>query len=453
MTASASPLPPDAASTPSVVSATPVATPHRWGNLATLTGVTVVDNTESSLTATLFPSISAALRLDSGHLGVLAALGKLVAVPAGPAWTWLAGRIGRRAALVATTVTGGLFGIASGFAQDFVQLLIFSTLMAACIVGGSPIANAVIMDSFDDRDRGKAVGYFYGAINSVAAFIGPAIALFTGLSDGWRYGMWALGAICILAGLAVALFFRDPGVGASERQLADLSARSRATARVSAHEVLGLFTIPTFSIMMLSRLLSGHLLITIFGVQFLATERGFSNATAALVLLPFGIGYLVGTVGGGWLLGLVDRVLPDRGRVAYLQAAQVVFAVAAFFGTQFHHEGIGIYAAFWALLGATQGMNPPVNRPVVASVVLPELRGHAFAIFITVFETLGWAVFSLGAGALATSLGIQTVFLWTLVVMMLANAVVLGALYFCYPRDACRVTEELDTRRAAALSG
>ena len=84
--------------------------------------------------------------------------------------------------------------------------------------------------------------------------------------------------------------------------------------------VLDLFRIPTFSIMMASRLLSGHLLITIFGIQFLVTERGFSNAIAALVLLPFGIGYFVGTIGSGYLVALLDRVLPDRGRVAFIQS-------------------------------------------------------------------------------------------------------------------------------------
>ncbi|MFD0921414.1 hypothetical protein [Saccharopolyspora rosea] len=46
----------------------------------------MIDTTEAGVVTTLFPSIAAALRLGSGHLGVVAALGKLVAVPAGPAW-------------------------------------------------------------------------------------------------------------------------------------------------------------------------------------------------------------------------------------------------------------------------------------------------------------------------------------------------------------------------------
>jgi membrane protein implicated in regulation of membrane protease activity len=103
-------------------------------------------------------------------------------------------------------------------------------------------------------------------------------------------------------------------------------------------------------------------------------------------------------------------------------------------------------------MGAGQGLNPPVNRPIVAAVVLPELRGQAFAIWLTIFETIGWALFSLGAGELAVSLGIQTVFLWILVILMLVNAAVLTVLYATYPRDAKHVEDVLEQRRVEALS-
>ncbi|WP_138416252.1 MFS transporter [Sinomonas gamaensis] len=425
--------------------------PHRWRNLAVLTGVSIVDNTEAGLTSTIFPSIAAALKLQSSHLGLLAALGKIIGVPAGPAWTWLAGKIGRRNTLIAITLTGGLFGAAAGFAQDFTQLLIFNGLMSAAMVGGGPIANAILADSFDDANRGKAVGYFYGFISLVSSFVGPVLALFTGLSNGWRYGMWTIGGICVLAGFLVAALYRDPGIGAAERQLADLSESKRHLSRVTVKSVLSIMKVPTFAIMMLSRLLSGHLLIAIFGIQFLVTERHFTNAVAATVLIPFGLAYFAGTVGGGWFLALLDRAVPHHGRVAYIQGAQLFFAAVAFFGTQFHYDGIGIYAIFWGLMGFGQGLNPSVNRSIVAAVILPELRGQAFAIFLAIFETIGWAIFSLGAGALAASLGIQAVFLGTLVILMVINAVVLTGLYVTYPRDVARVTDTLEARRQEAL--
>lgn len=426
--------------------------PHRWRNLSTLIGVTVVDNTEAGLTTTLFPTIARALTLDNSHLGILAAVGKIVSVPFGPAWVWLAGKTSRRTVLALTTATAGLFGIAAGFAADFTMLLIFNTLMAAALIGGQPIANAVISDSFDDKSRGKAVGMFYGVMALLSSVLGPLIAQLSGFADGWRWGMWSIGVVCFLASFLVFAFFKDPGVGAAEKQLSDLSEEERERMRPTVRSVLSLFAVPSFSIMLVSRLLSGHLLIAVFGLQFLVTERGFDNAVAAIVLLPFGLGYFFGTFGGGFLTSWLDRAFPARGRVVFLQAAQILFALVAFFGTQFDYGNIGIYGIFWALMGLAQGLNPGVNRPIVMAVTLPELRGQAFAIFITIFEAIGWALFTLVAGSLADSFSIQAVFLWVLVILMVVNAIVITALYVTYPRDVRRVTETLERRRHVIAS-
>jgi predicted MFS family arabinose efflux permease len=426
--------------------------PHRWRNLFTLTGVMVVDGTEGGLTTVLFPTIAKALGLDNGHLGILAASGKIIAVPFGPAWVWLSSKTSRRFVLSLSTALAGVFGILAGFAQGFPMLLIFNTLMAAALIAAQPIANAVVSDTFDDRHRGRAVGIFYGVAAIAGSILSPVIAQLSRFSDGWRWGMWILGGICILASLLILALFRDPGIGAAEKQLADLSEAQREKSRVTFRSVMSLFAVPSYSVMMVSRLLSGHLLIGVFGIQFLVTVRGFDNATAAIVALPFGIGYFLGTVGGGFVVSALDRVLPMRGRVMYIQAAQILFAFVAFLGTQFGYQNIAVYAALWGLMGLCQGLNPGVNRPIVMSVTLPELRGQAFAIMITIFEAIGWAVFSIGAGMLADVLGLQTVFMWILVVLMLVNAAWLSILYATYPRDVRRVEETLQLRRVEALA-
>ena len=103
-------------------------------------------------------------------------------MPAGPAFAWLAGRVGRRWVLVATSLAGAL---------------------------------------------GRA-----------RSFGGAALALFTGFSSGWRYGVLAIGAICILAAILVAALFKDPGVGAPEEQLADLPERDRVKTWVIVGSVM-----------------------------------------------------------------------------------------------------------------------------------------------------------------------------------------------------------------------
>lgn len=92
------------------------------------------------------------------------------------------------------------------------------------IIGAGPIANTLISDSFEDKHRGRAVGYFYGG--------------------------------------------QQPG-----------------------------------------------------GIVHRTGDRAVLRLLR-LVLLPFGIGYFIGTVTGGWLVSSLDRVLPRRGRVAFLRATR-----------------------------------------------------------------------------------------------------------------------------------
>lgn len=424
----------------------PAGVKGRWRNLSTLIGVTVVESGEGSLTTTLFPAIAKSLGLGNTELGLLSTLGRLIGVPFGPFWVWYANRTSRRQAIFVSTLVSGALAVASGFAENFLLLLLLQTLQAGAVIGLTPITNAVIADSFDDKSRGRAVGMLYGISAILSSVIGPIIGLLSIWESGWRWGFWGVGALLIATGFLVLLLFREPQVGA-----ADYGAQAARIvyARPRIKDSIALMKIPTFSIMMASRLLSGHLLIAVFGVQFLVTERGFDNALAAIVALPFGIGYFLGTVGGGFVVSAIDRRGGRNGRVAFLQTAQVLFAVVAFFATQFDIASIGYYAAFWGLMGLAQGLNPGVNRPILMSVMAPELRAQGFVIYLTIFEVIGWAAFTFVAGVLADAFSLQAVFLWILVILMLVNAAVLGLLYRFYPRDRKRVDDLIASRLAA----
>lgn len=431
-----------------VASATePSGVKGRWRNLSTLIGVTMVESGESSLTTTLFPAIAKTLGLGNAELGLLSTLGRLVGVPFGPLWVWYANRTTRRRAIVVSTMLSGALAFASGFADSFLLLLLLQTLQAGCVIGLTPITNSVIADSFDDKARGRAVGILYGSSAVLSAVVGPLIGLLSLWDSGWRWGFWGVGALLILTGLLVLVLFRETTVGA-----ADYGSRASELTftRPRLKDSIALMRIPTFSIMMLSRLLSGHLLVIVFGVQFLVTERDFSNAVAAIVALPFGLGYFLGTVGGGFIVSALDRRGGAVGRVAFLQIAQILFAVVAFFATQVSVMAIGYYIAIWGLLGLMQGLNPGVNRPILMSVMKPELRAQGFVIYLTLFEVIGWATFTLVAGVLADAYGLQFVFFWILVVLMLVNAAALTPLYRFYPRDRRAVDEVIAARVADA---
>ncbi|MFJ3219969.1 MFS transporter [Kitasatospora sp. NPDC086801] len=424
----------------------------RWAQLSVLGGAMLVDGTEAGLVTGLFPVIREALGLTLGALGILTAAGKLVGVLAAPLWVWAARRWSRKSVLVLSTGLWGAWGIAAGFSGDFAELLLFVTVLAAGYAAAHPLVSEIIGDLFDAPSRGRAVGALYGALALVGSVLGPLIGQLAGVHDGWRWGLWGVGALNILFGVVLLLCFRDPGRGAAERQLADLDQATRAPRRkIDLATVLSLVKIPSFAILLVSRLLSGHLLLSSFAVVYLVDVFGFTTQRAAVVLMPMGIGYLLGTLLGGFLADWAARRSPRHGLPGALQGAQVAFAVLAFLGTQVHYRGIGAYALLFCLMGVTQGVNPGLNRPMVMAVTPPELRATAFTIYVSVFEAIAWAAFGLGAGFLGQTLGLRPVFLAVLVVLMLVNGAFLTLLHLPYANDVQRVQQELDLRRQAAL--
>ncbi|MFI7461289.1 MFS transporter [Nonomuraea sp. NPDC049646] len=428
----------------------PVIIRGRWRQLSLLGGAMLVDSTEASLASALFPVIRQALGLSLGALGVLTAAGKIVGAFSGPLWVWAARRWSRRAVLAVSIGLWGVWGIAAGFSQNFAQLLIFFTILAAGYAAAHPIVTEIIGDLFDQASRGRAVGLLYGVLALVASVLGPIKGQLANVDDGWRWGLWGIGAFNMLLGAAIWLWFRDPGRGATEPRLAGLDARTRE-GELTWSRALSLLRIPSFLILLGSRLLSGHLLLGVFAVVFLVDVYGYTTAVASVVLLPYGVGYFLGNFAGGFMADWAVRRSPRHGLVAVLQGAQFGFAAAAFIGTQFDLGSIALFSVFFALMGGMQGVNPGINRPMVMAITPPELRGSAFTVYINIFEAIAWAVFSLGAGFLGDVIGLQVVFLWVLVILMLANGAFLSLLYRTYTPDAERVQQELQARREQAV--
>ncbi len=144
---------------------------------------------------------------------------------------------------------------------------------------------------------------------------------------------------------------------------------------------------------------------------------------------------------------------PKYGRIGAIQAIQFIYAVLAFFGTQFIYENSAIYMILFFLMGFFGSANLGVNRPIVASVVRPELRGTAFALFVSVFEAFAWAIYNIVAGQLGQAYGLKPVFFGVLVVLMLINTAFITLLYKPYVKDVQTLHAQLSEQREALTSG
>lgn len=423
--------------------------PRRRRQLALLSGLSCVDNSESSVVSVLFPSLRAALGLPLAALGVLVGVAKLAAVIFGPVWVAAAQRYPRKNVLAVCCGLWGVWTIGSGFAQNYVQLLVLFTISAAGVAGGGPLVNALLSDLFDDRTRGRASGYLYGLAALGTGLAGPLLGLLSDAEDGWRYGFFIAGSIQVLFGILILLFLRDPGIGASEPQLNGTATVSHGNHTLTWARVRELLRNRTLMLICLQRVVNGQFVIISFGVTFLVVERGFTNAEASFLTVPFAVAYLAGSILGGLVTDRVHLRKPRTGRVMALQCTVIAFAAVAYFVTQVTWQTLTMYFVLFGVLAAIQGCTPGINRPLVMSTTLPELRGAAFALMLSA-EAAGWACATVLVGYLGDAFGLQFAFLWLVVVLMLVNGALISFLYRTYPRDAAAVQSELIRRASTA---
>lgn len=404
--------------------------------LTLLTFATALEVAELGLVSTMFPAMRAELDLAAGDLGILVAAGKLTAAVLSPSLVWLVGRCRPKVTVVAAACLAGMVTGAISLVGGFKALLALSCVLAVISGGLVPVTTALLADLFPDRQRGRAIGALYAAINLIGAVLATLLSQVSAAPWGWRVSYGLLGGLGLATGLATMKWFDGPAAGAARRTLVTPALMGSDTAELDLATRLRVFRIPTFNIMLLSRLLSGHLVIGSFGILFLTDVLHFPTPTAGLVLLPFGVGACAGNIGGAFVADRMHARDPRAGRVRFIQGAQFAFAIVAGLATQITWRGIEAYMAFWLILGFLQGVNPGVNRPIIMSVVRPELQPWAFAVMLSIVEPIGWAGYSYALSTFADGGRLPTGFLVILVGVMALNGLALTALYRTYPRDA-----------------
>ncbi|MGW5112174.1 MFS transporter [Nocardia sp. NPDC004123] len=402
--------------------------PRRWRQLALLSGLISMDNSEAAVVSTLFPAIRTALGLPLSALGVLVAISKIVTMIFGPVWVLVAQRFGRKTILVTTCGLWGLWSCAAGLAQNFTQLLVLYTIAAIGFAAGGPLVNGMLADLFGDSHRGRAAGLLYGGAAVLGALVAPALGQLSRVDDGWRYGFFAAGAITVAAGLLVWRFFEDPRIGATDGP-------AIPETRLGLSHARQLLAGRTLRLILVQRLFNTQLAFMSFGVVFLVSTRGFSNADAALIA-PFSmLSYLLGTVLGGFLGDYFQRVLPRTGRLGLWQSAVALWAAAAALGTQVPWHELWIYGAIFTVVGLTQGFIPGCNRPILIAVTAPELCSAAFSLMIAA-ESAGWAISTLIIGYLGDRIGLQATLLYVVVAVTFVNALFMFVMYRPYIQES-----------------
>lgn len=427
----------------------------RWLTVGVLSVLQLVENSEGGLVNSLFPVIRADLGLTLGALGVLTSVGKFARMLLGPVWAMLGDRFGRKLILVITALWGGWM-VAAGFAQSFNQLLLLYGIGVLGTVAGEPISNGLVSDLFKADERGKVYGTMRSVTGAGSILLTPVIGQLAGIpgNQGWRIGMYLMGAIGVVGGLLTWMFATDPRKAGGIATTATADESPMHAGREGGFrfaDVPRLLAIPTVALLAVQLVFITSLVLFAFQVTFLVDVRKYTTQEATLLTAVFFLGFTISSFVGGVLGDWFARRNPRTGRIILMQLYLVAFAVMSFLAMPVDWSSRPVEYGIWLLFGlfGSIGFSGAV-LPMVSTVVLPQYRGTAFALLFSFVQGALAAIISIFLGELAQSFGLRPVMLWLVTIPYAINAVVWFAFYRVYPRDTQRMQQQLAGETSAA---
>ncbi len=338
------------------------------------------------------------LHATEGQTGQAISISGLFAVLASMLITTAAGKVNRKWVLVAMTACMLLSLVLVAAAPNFAVLMIGRALLGICIGGFWALATAVIMRLVPAGVVPRALALMYGGQAIAAAFAAP-VGSYLGEMFGWRAVFWALTPVVAinLVWHMVAL----PSLPTAQRQ--DFRA------------MFGLLRRPYFLRGLVACMLSWGSAFTMFTYlrPFLEKVTGVDVATLSVLLLLLGCAGFIGTWAAGRFL---------KGNVAPFLKLPALVMGGATLGLLLLGFSVVAAALFMAIWGAMNTMFSVIWMTWMSQNVddAPEAAGSLMVAAIQASILLGAVV----GGALLDSLSIQATFIGSIVLAVLAVALI-----------------------------
>src|SRR4029078_10453453 len=137
-----------------------------------------------------------------------------------PMTGWLASMFGRKRLLMLSVVGFTASSFLCGLAPTLSMLILFRVLQGATGGALQPLSQAVLLEAFPPRDRGKAMG-FWGLWIVVAPILGPLVGGWMTHGDSWRWVFYINIAVGIASLVMTQLYIFDPPYLRSEKRSID----------------------------------------------------------------------------------------------------------------------------------------------------------------------------------------------------------------------------------------
>lgn len=352
--------------------------------LWTLTFVYVVNFLDRSLLGILAKPIQDSLHITDGQLGLIGGLYFaffycFIAIPVG----WLADRTNRVTVLSIACAVWSAATSFCGLASNYSQLVLARMLVGVGEAGGVPPSYALITDYYPPGRRGLAFGIYN---------LGPPIGVALGIAFGasiaaafdWRVAFIAIGAIGIVAAVAVRLIVREPPRGTFD------AVDATSVEKAGFWETMRMFfSQPT---LVLAAVGSGATQFITYGLGnftslFLMREKGMSlEEVAVWYALVAGLGMSAGML----ISGRAIDYFVNRSKAYYglIPAISLVIAIPLYLGFVWAPEWelaliflVGVMALNYFYLSSSVAL--------VQEEVRPNQRVMAGALLLLVMNFIG----------------------------------------------------------------
>jgi DHA2 family multidrug resistance protein len=137
-----------------------------------------------------------------------------------PMTGWLASRFGRKRLLMLSVMGFTASSFLCGLAPTLNMLILFRVLQGATGGALQPLSQAVLLEAFPPRDRGKAMG-FWGLGIVVAPILGPVLGGWLTDTYSWRWVFYINIPVGIASLVMTQLYIFDPPYLRSEKRSVD----------------------------------------------------------------------------------------------------------------------------------------------------------------------------------------------------------------------------------------
>ncbi len=291
----------------------------------------------------------------------------------------------RRVLFLGACGAGGFMMIAAGL--PLAGFLTVGFVVGLFLATATPAGGKLVYSAFGERRRELAMGIRQAAVpcgGLVAAGTLPLIAH----AAGWRTSFVIAGVVpCVGASVGFALAGLGPRVADAARA-ARRSTRSIITRDFCLWTLWGTILVG-----------SQYVMLTFFAID-VSRRADVSERTAALLLLVFQAGGIVGRVAWGWLS---DRRRGTRSRTMPIaMTALAVAACIALAAVPLH--GIVGFGLLGAIAGISINSWQGIWMTRLTAMAGVESAGTAAGVALT-FMALGWIAFTPGLGAVADAAG------------------------------------------------